>query len=248
MNNSAINRALLEDCKGRIDQNGIMHHPFLLRVEAGMLKPEQIPLFITHWYKTAQAHREAFPGIIANIKDDEIRFELINILHEEYGSGDQSRIHVRILDRLLSASNLTLADVDSTKTLPATVEFNEVVSDLWSNGEHPVAYGLHFGLEYLASAQQQYFSRGMAKYGFLSLYDREYFDLHAEAEVRHVACSEPGFLLYAQDMKNHKKLLHGIQTAEHLLGKLWDEFDKLFFSEWQKKNVSSIKMEAEMLA
>lgn len=229
MKSVAINRALLEDCKGEMDRGGTMHHPFLLRFEKGMLVREQIAIFMIQWYKTAQAHREAFPGLIANIKDDDVRFELINILYEEYGSGDRSRIHVRILDRLLRALDLTLADVARTETLPATAHFSDVVSELWSNGEPPVAFGLHFGLEYLASAQQQHCARGIAKYEFLSSRDREYFDLHAEAEVRHVACSEAGFLRYAEDVRNHEKLLHGVRTAGRLLGKLWDEFDELLF-------------------
>ena len=204
-----------------------MHHPFLKKFEKGILNRENLVKFMIQWYKLAQSHREAFPSLIANIKNDEVRFDLVNILYEEYGSGDKSQIHVKILDRLLIALDLTIADVNNSKTLPATKHFNEMVSDLWLNGEDCLAFGLHFGLEYLASAQQQYCARGMAKYAFISSFDREYFDLHAEAEVRHVACSEAGFLYYAEDFRNHNELICGIKTAEQLLSKLWDEFDHL---------------------
>jgi hypothetical protein len=182
------------------------------------------------WYKTASAHRRAFPGLIGNIKDDEIRFELIDILYEEYGNGDRTRIHGKLLERLLGALELTLDDVSQEAALPAVSRFDAAISDIWVNGEHPFAFGLHFGLEYLASSQQAYCARRMRKYRFLSGHDREYFDLHAEAEIRHVAYSESGFLRYAARPRDRNKLIEGIREANRLLGDLWGAFDQMLFS------------------
>lgn len=206
-----------------------MHHPFLLRFEQGTLGRQGLARFIIQWCKTAKAHREAFPALIANIKNDDIRFELIEILYEEYGNGDRASIHARLLERLLRALGLTGSDVENTPTLPAITRFGSRILDIWGNGEHPIAFGLHFGLEYLASSQQQYCARGMAKYNFLSAHEREYFDLHAKAEIRHVAYSEAGFLHYAQVPINREKLIIGVRAAESLLGALWEEFDKFLF-------------------
>jgi len=230
MQGSVSNVELLERCKSEMDQSGVMHHRFLTRFEERMLSREELSAFMIQWYKTATAHRRAFPGLIGNIKDDEIRFELIEILYEEYGNGDRTRIHGKLLARLLRALDLTLDHVVAVKALPAVSQFNVAISDIWFNGEHSFAFGLHFGLEYLASSQQAYCARGMRKYRFLSEEDREYFDLHAEAEIRHVAYSENGFLHYAEDEEQREKLVAGVREAIALLRALWDEFDGLLFS------------------
>ena len=222
-------RSLLEACKSEIDRGGVMHHPFLVRFEHEMLDREQLERFAGQWYKTATAHREAFPSLIANIKDDDLRFELIEILNEEYGNGDQARIHARLLERWLRGIGLSVADVDAMEPLPGVKAFSARISEIWKNGEHPLAIGLHFGLEYLASAFQPHLSRGFAKYDFLTDSEREYFEVHAEAEIRHVAYSENGFLRYADDLEDRLKLVDGIRTAQRLLGVVWDQFDGLVF-------------------
>jgi len=234
---AASTSKVLKDCKREMDQSGVMHHRFLTRFEERILTRNELASFMAQWYKTATAHRRAFPGLIGNIKNDEIRFELIEILYEEYGNGDRTRIHGKLLERLLHALDLTLYQVASTRTLPAVDRFNSTLSDIWFNGEHSFAFGLHFGLEYLASSQQAYCARGMRKYSFLTEHDREYFDLHAEAEIRHIAYSEKGFLHYAGELEARTRLLNGVREATNLLRALWDEFDEMLFSPVVKEHL-----------
>jgi pyrroloquinoline quinone (PQQ) biosynthesis protein C len=222
-------RALLEACKSDIDRGGVLHHPFLVRFENDLLDSVQLKLFAAQWYKTATAHREAFPALIANIKDDDLRFELIEILNEEYGNGNQTQIHARLLERWLRGIGLTVTEVDGVEPLTAIAAFSAGISEIWKNGAHPKAIGLHFGLEYLASAFQPHFSRGFAKYHFLTDSEREYFEVHAEAEIRHVAYSENGFLRYANHPSDRQKLVDGLRTGQRLLGAVWDQFNGLVF-------------------
>jgi pyrroloquinoline quinone (PQQ) biosynthesis protein C len=221
---------VLARCKKRLDEGGTMHHPFLLRFERTKLSRDRLDEFLTQWYKTSTAHRWAFPSLIANIKDDNVRFNLIDILNEEYGNGQRSRIHVRLLENLLIAAGLEIAEVDRVEPLPSIRSFSSIISDVWSSSEPPKAFGLHFGMEYLASSQQNYCSRGMAQYEFLTAQDREYFDIHAEAEVRHVAYSEDGFCHYAQNLIDREKLVDGVNLADRLLNAMWSEYETMLFS------------------
>lgn len=211
--------------KLKIESGVAMYHPFLSKVKHKMLSIDQLRFFMKHWFQMAKAHRINYPKIIANITDDNIRLELINILYEEYGFGEPTKVHGRVLAKLLLALGITEDEAALEKQLLATQNFIHTTSDIWGNGHHALAYGLHFGLEYLASFQQSCFSIGMAQYNFLSLNDREYFDIHAEAEVRHVKMSEDGFLSYAKTIDGQENLANGIAIAETLLGNLWDELE-----------------------
>jgi len=224
-------KTLLAECKSRLQEGGVMHHPFLKRMEAGQLRKERMPDFVAQWYKVSQSHRTAFRGMVGNpkIADENILCDLTRILMEEYGEGDRKKMHVRLLNRMLTVSGLTVDDVAHVKPLPSIAAFSRTVSEVWREGEPATAFGLHFGLEYLASAQQVYFSRGMKKYDFLSPYSRKYFNLHAEAETRHVAVSERGFLSYANNPADRIKLLQGIEQASVLLNNMWGEFDSFLF-------------------
>jgi pyrroloquinoline quinone (PQQ) biosynthesis protein C len=231
MHLSVNGEELLAQCKGRMQAGPVMHHPFLLEFEKGDLDRLRLSAFLIQWFKMSTAHRHAFPALIANIKDDDIRFDLIDILNEEYGSGDRSRIHIRLLEKLLRAADVDLGEACSVAARRSVGIFETELLRLWSSEPAPLAFGVHFALEYLASAQQHYCALGMRRYSFLTDVDREYFDLHAEAEIRHVAASERGFLQYARDTNDGMAVVEGVEIAERLLGAVWDDFYSLLYVE-----------------
>jgi len=225
------NDDLLSVCKQEMQTGRVMHHRFLLKFQRGGVQRVRLCSFLVQWLKMSTAHRRAFPALIANVKDDDVRFDLIAILNEEYGEGDRSRIHVRLLERLLRAAEVDLATAQVAAPLQSVVSFERKLFDIWSSAPEPEAFGLHFGLEYLASAQQHYCAIGIRSYSFLTPFDREYFDLHAEAEIRHIATSESGFLHYAGMSDGPDLLRRGIELAGRLLGAVWDDFDALLYSD-----------------
>jgi pyrroloquinoline quinone (PQQ) biosynthesis protein C len=224
-----MSSTFLLHCQSLLKEGDTLHHVFLKKIKNEKLSEKQFRIFLSHWYQMSKSHREAFPRLIANIIDDEVRFDLIGILYEEYGDGNRGMIHGKILERMLTALEINKNFALNTTPLIATTAFNDTVKSVWLNGEHAYAYGLHFGLEYLATEQQRYFSNGMLKYNFLSKHSREYFELHAEAEVRHVQESEFGFEFYAANPDNQKLLEKGTLLAKELLSNLWNEMDKVVF-------------------
>jgi pyrroloquinoline quinone (PQQ) biosynthesis protein C len=221
--------ALLCDCKEEMRAGAVMHHRFLREFQRGGLSRVRLCSFLIQWFKMSTAHRRAFPALVANVKDDDVRFDLVGILNEEYGEGDRSRIHVRLLERLLSAVGVNVATARAARPLSSVVTFESKLFDIWSNSTEAEAFGLHFGLEYLASAQQHYCAVGMRSYSDLTPFDREYFDLHAEAELRHIATSEGGFLHYGRTPEGPGLLRRGVALANRLLGDVWDDFDTLLY-------------------
>src|SRR5437773_644497 len=106
------NEGFLKTTKGRMLSDAIMHHRFLTEFERQELGRDELKKFAIQWYKTARAHKQAFPTLIYNTRDDEIRFDLIDILNEEYGDGNRELIHARLLMRFLNALGLSERDVE----------------------------------------------------------------------------------------------------------------------------------------
>jgi pyrroloquinoline quinone (PQQ) biosynthesis protein C len=188
------NSSFLLSMKHKMQSNPSICHQFLQEFKSQYLTKEQLDKFAIQWYKTAKAHKEAFPSLVYNTFDDEIRFELIDILNEEYGNGNREQMHVKLLKRFLYALDITDDQVEMTQTLPAIEQFSKEILAIWKDGNSIYAFGLHFALEFLAATFHVYFANGLAKYSFLSDYDREYFNYHKVAEQRHSDFSENGFL------------------------------------------------------
>ena len=220
--------AFLAEVKAGMDRTTTMHHAFLSRFRDERLSTEELKTFGVLWYKVARMHKKAFPAVILNVTDDDVRFDLIEILREEYGNGDKRRIHARLLLRFLSALGLDEGDVDRATTPREVGRFGEEVLTIWKDGPEGRAFGLHFGLEYLASALHGYFADGLAKYEFLSRETREYFEYHRVAEVEHADHSEAGFRFYAAGAAR-RELLCGVEDAVELLEGLWSAFDRYVF-------------------
>jgi pyrroloquinoline quinone (PQQ) biosynthesis protein C len=226
--NEAYN--FVESMKLRMSGSPVMHHPFLTLFESECLSDVQLRRFAVQWYKTARKHKEAFPALVYNVKDDDVRFDLIEILNEEYGSGDRERIHARLLQRFLRALGVSEENVLSTPSLPAVDSFGEEVLRIWRDGDHVYAFGLHFALEYLASALHTHFAEGLSKYATLTEFDKEYFNFHRVAEKQHSDFSENGMLFYATTDGNRLLLQNGVDKGVELLGRLWGEFQRHVFA------------------
>ncbi len=228
----------LKQMKLKMSNHSAMNHEFLIRFEKEVLSIKSLRKFGVQWYKTAKKHKEAFPAIIYNVKDDDIRFDLIEILNEEYGTGDRTKIHARLLQKFLRALNVSDEDVENTETLPEVKVFGNEVLNIWKDGNEVYAFGLHFALEYLASSLHCHFSNGLEKYDFLSKSDREYFNFHKVAEVQHADFSENGMLIYGKTEENRKLLRKGVEKGVELMQMLWDSFYQHIFVEVDQKQVA----------
>ena len=219
----------LATVKDMMAHEPVMHHPFLTEFERQVLDGRQLRRFAIQWYKTARAHKEAFPAIIYNTPDDDVRMELIDILYEEYGRGDREKVHANMLRRFLDALGITESDILNTEALPAVRQFSEEVKRIWRDGDPARAFGLHFALEFLASSLHVHFANGLQKYQTFTARDLEYFTYHKTAEQRHADYSESGFLLYASYPENRPLLEEGVTQGIDLLRDLWEGFYQYVF-------------------
>ncbi|HEY4109759.1 iron-containing redox enzyme family protein [Puia sp.] len=222
----------LQEMKTKLDHDPVSHHILFTKMAGRRLSGTQLKRFAVQWYKTARDHKLAFPAIILNTPVDDVRFELIEILDDEYGHGDREKIHAKLLYRFVKVFFDSDEEVERVPKLPAVTNFGREVMDIWKNG-HPVyAFGLHFSLEYLAKDLHATYSDALAKYEFLSEFHREYFLYHKVAEQQHADYSEYGFLYYSKLSGENQRLLEeGIEKGIQLLMDLWNDFDAHIFEE-----------------
>lgn len=228
LNHTESSSELLE--KTRTDLRAeVLHHPFLHRFSAGELTSEQMRRFAVQWYLTAKLHKDAFPAIVLNTNDEDIRFDLIEILHEEYGSGDREKIHGRMLGRFVKSLGIDVSNISERDAIPGVRNFGDEVLRIWRDDPPARAFGVHFALETIAALFHGAFADGVATSRLTS--ETEYFDVHRTAEEGHADISVDGFVKYSGGDESRQQLLDGIDSARQILKPLLDDLDKHVFAE-----------------
>lgn len=201
----------------------IQRHPFLVRFASGDIDVSALRRFGIQWYLTTRLHKAAFPALILNTADDDIRFDLIENLRDEYGSGVRADIHTRLLERFLLSIGLERHDFENAPLIEATRNFTSQVDDAWRHGDPVVAFGIHFAFEVAAARLHDAFATGVMSAPIPS--DPTYFQYHQTAEPHHAADSARGFALYATSASGRGKLIQGVRYATVMLTDFLDRID-----------------------
>lgn len=220
----------LKFINSRMEKSGVTTHLFFQKFKQEHLTNEQLRKFALQWYLTARDHKLAFPAIVYNTPDDNIRFELIDILYDEYGNGNKEKIHAKLLLKFLRRLGITDKEIENTVKLPAVKKFGKEVLEIWRDANPIYAFGLHYSLEYIAQFLHATFAEGLNKYPEYSEDDLEYFNYHKIAEQEHTDYSEVGLLTYAETEGNKNLLIQGVDKGIQLLIELWNDFDQHIFN------------------
>ncbi len=217
----------VDESVSRLERSRSFGHPFLASLRAGSMSGPGARAFAVQWYKAATAHKRAFPGLIYNTRDDELRVQLIEILHEEYGFGDSQRVHARILEKFLHALDIDPEATVDMPTDPRVQEFSDRVDELWSRGDYVKAFGVHFALEFLAANMHQAFHTAVQTLG-LEPDAIEYFQLHSIAEEEHAKLAERGVGHLCGDEDNQRKLMDGMREGAEVVSILLDGLEESY--------------------
>lgn len=221
MNRSKVCTQFICAASSLLESGRASSHLFLQRFRKDYFSFEELRFFAIQWHLTARAHRLSFPRLIAAIEDESVRFDLVCILYEEYGDGDPAKLHVDLLAQFLSAFGETKSSALETMPIPSVDVFQSTLRKTWEVGDAR-AFGLQYGLECLAKEMQACFADGLLKYDYISAKSRQYFDVHAEAEIRHVSGTENGLDYYLNQDDGFDQLLSGVALADTLLADIWD--------------------------
>lgn len=216
-----------------LDKGRAANHRFLEQFRKEHIDFEGLRFFAIQWFLTARAHRLAFPFLIAAIEDEAVRFDLVCILYEEYGQGNRSELHVDLLAQFLLPFGITKEAALNHEPISEVSNFHARLRETWQSGD-ATAFGLQYGLEYLAQSMQVCFAQGLLKYDYIHARARAYFDLHAEAEVRHVSETENGLDYFLEKNNGHARLMSGVQLADTLLASVWDGMHAEIFTSTNK--------------
>ena len=201
------------------------NHPLLDRLNQMPMAKNEAIRFGVQWYKAATAHKKSFPGLIYNTTNDAIRLQLIRILDEEYGYGEESEIHARLLERFLIGLGIDPARVPGISTNEKVEAFSSGVDNVWLKSDPIKAYGAHFALEYLAAKMHKSFFSSLQDVG-LSDTEIRYFQLHSTVEEEHSKIAEVGFTELAKDDASCHKLSEGVMEGVRLVALLLDGLEE----------------------
>ncbi len=200
-------------------------HPFFPKFRERK-DPGQIRRFAPQWHKAATNHKLAFPSLVFITRNDDTRQGLIQVLYDEYGNGDPTKIHAKLLGRFLAELGTS---PDTDLILPEVKQFGDTTLALWKGNDPVLAFGYHYALEYIAMDVHRAFAAGLEGYGF-SPEALEYFRYHSTAEEEHEQEACTGFLRYAEDPAARPRLLEGVKIGIQALEQMWDGFDRHVFN------------------
>lgn len=219
----------LQEVQSSLDSGpaSAFNHRFFRRLRERTATPEEIGLFAPQWFLAADGHKIAFAELIPTIVPELPRFGLIQILYDEYGDGDETKIHARLLRNFLQ-KGVGIGIPDHSAAIPEVAAFTKKVLEVWSDRSKPVrAFGLHYGLERIAQEIHKAFYAWLKDHFPTEVL--EYFLYHTTAEEEHVKITEDGFNYYALSARNRDELLEGLRTAVAVLLVMWDGFDRQVF-------------------
>lgn len=218
--------ALLDDSKASPKK-----HDFF-RQFRGTKTPDQIKHFAVQWFFAARNHKRAFPFFVGITQDDFVRCKLIEVLRDEYGKGDPTKIHGVLLKQLLiHGLKMSTAEIEQVKILPGVEFFSKKTFSVWQDLAEPIkAFGYHFALEYIAEDVHAAFAEGLKGNNFSDV-DLAYFNYHKVAEKEHASIAGEGLEKYAHNPENRTKLIEGAQEAIYALIPMWDDMESVMFQD-----------------
>jgi pyrroloquinoline quinone (PQQ) biosynthesis protein C len=196
-------------------------HTFLSQLRSSPMNRRGAEGFAVQWYKAATAHKKAFPGLIYNMPDDRVRLQLIEILREEYGYGEETRVHANILRKFVLGLGLSVEAILSMPSVPGVSAFSHDVDEIWTRGDPIKAFGVHFALEFLAANMHKAFYAGVQTLG-LGPDDIEYFQIHSVAEDQHSELAAEGMCYLAMNEANRECLREGVELGSQFVEMLLD--------------------------
>ena len=211
----------LEAATGTMAESRAFTHNLLERMRTDRACVESAKRFAVQWFKAATAHKKAFPGLVYNVKDDEVRLGLIDILNEEYGFGELDMVHARVLYRFLQALGISVEEAEASETADGVDYFSRHVDAAWLKSDPDFAYGVHYALEFLAANMHQAFYVNVAKLG-LPEDSIAYFKIHSTAEIEHAEKARQGLKVLARDSESEARLVAGMEHGTELVERLLD--------------------------
>ncbi|HMI54780.1 MAG TPA: iron-containing redox enzyme family protein [Gemmatimonadaceae bacterium] len=202
-----------------IQSRSILAHPFYVAWQRGELTRAQLSTYATVYYP----HVAAFPGYLERAQrratDPIIRAELANNLVDELGNpAPHSELWLDFAEEI-GADRVSVAGAKPRPAVAATVE----IFNAQASGDTAGAVAALYAYE---SQQPEVSKQKLAglreRYGVISPKALAYFEVHAEADVRHSEGERSAIARCLADGASHESVL---EAAERALDAYWRLLD-----------------------
>ncbi len=167
----------------------------------------------------------AFPGILAALigrsPDPEFQFFMTQILHSELGSGDRTRMHFRLFERILRKLGLSDAEIESGPKFEETRWLVSGMFALYGDKDLLRAMGAQYALEKQAFPMIEKLYLGFKHYKELTRDDLEYFELHLVEEPEHLACMQECMARCVESPSDASRVEAGALACLDLIAAFW---------------------------
>ncbi|HEX7279832.1 MAG TPA: iron-containing redox enzyme family protein [Solirubrobacterales bacterium] len=185
--------------------------------------------FCPHYFYFSYCQIIAFSGLFTKVDplDRQSLAELGDVLHEELGRGQESRVHSRLFERFAAAVGLTPDDlrIDPTDVLPGVSRYVAELERAFGEGSRAQALAAYVFLETSAVDTYGPLVQVLISLGY-SAEDVEFFELHAGVEPEHAAAAEAMLQRHGVAPEDPEARAETEKLAE-LWRAFWSEIDQL---------------------
>lgn len=205
----------------------VLSHPFLKRINDATLTKEQLQYFARQYGVYCQAFPRFLAAVAAAIKEDELRYPLIENLWEEHGEGKLEKSHRMLFYKFAQSLGLSKEDIRNAEPLSSTHICVEYMMNMCQEGPFLQGLGaLGPGTEFFTSEEYSLIVDGLRKYDWLGEDAIEFWWIHIGLDDHHYHDMIEPFRIFLDNEENRKLIANGAKRAIELELLFWNGLEE----------------------
>jgi len=181
----------------------------------------QIAVFAPDYLFWVRSFPSILAGLVANVRDEESRLFLTEILYSELGSGTPETMHFKLFQDFLLSLGVGEEDIKSAPRYEETTSLVGGMRTLYSHRDVLIALGAQYALEKQAFPMIEQLYAGFKRCSAGGAPRFEYFDLHLVEEPKHLECMRRCVLRHLCTVEDKSRVAQGANECLDLIGGFW---------------------------
>lgn len=204
-----------------IDAHEACCNPFFEHGKRQGWTREELSAFSPDYYHWVLSFPRILAGLVNNVQDEKSWFFLTQILFSELGSGNEDRMHFRLLGDLLVKLGLKREEIAAGPRYAETIELVEGLERIYKDRNLLSGMGAQYALEKQAFPMLAQLYDGFRHFDGLSASDFEYFEIHLVEEPEHLRCMQECIGHYMSTPEDQDRVVAGAQQCLDLIAAFW---------------------------
>tara|TARA_R110002074_G_scaffold340837_1_gene511325 strand:+ start:851 stop:1537 length:687 start_codon:yes stop_codon:yes gene_type:complete len=202
----------LQTLKEQLLKHAMFDDPFIQKIATlSRFEIDKAQLFAELYYPHILRTRLYQANALGITPDENIQYVLADILHDEYGQGEQNNSHMQLYRNFMHAIGLDIKDSAEYTIIPELQMYISTMEQLTRNGDWLTAIAaVGVASEWPIPKYYGLLLNGLRKIQGIKEKDLELFTGHIELDVEHANMIEQSVVPYLDNEQNQERFNQGI--------------------------------------